>query len=148
MKSENNCLAFGLCTTLSSCCMEYALDTWMLCFACAHLILLLLFLVPISCLRSLSSRHAYNAACICVRSSVYDCVRMTSSLQKLDFKMLLQTASTPCTPECVDDFMHLVPNVRIKSVFVHKGIRYVSICKGIMSKAKEVTLLIRSKINS
>lgn len=67
------------------------------CFACAHLILLLLFLVPISCLRSLSSRHAYNAACICVRSSVYDCVRMTSSLQKLDFKMLLQTASTPCS---------------------------------------------------
>lgn len=32
------------------------------------------------------------------------------------------------SPECVDAFMHLVPNVRIKSVFVHKGIRYVSIC--------------------
>lgn len=49
------------------------------------------------------------------------------------------------SPECVDDFMHLVPNVRIKSVFVHKGIRYVSICKGIMSKAKEFVNSIENK---
>lgn len=45
------------------------------CFACAHLILLLLFLVPISCLRSLSSRrHAYNTlAYVCARVCMIVC---------------------------------------------------------------------------